>query len=81
MRRRVKVISFRNVRVFTTVDSRKASPEDVHTFTSESEMAQLKGAGEIDEDAIKKFPTTEKMATTKGKKEGEITVFRDGMMI
>lgn len=41
-------------------------------------MAQLKGAGEIDEDAIKKFPTVEKMTSTKGKKEGEITVFREG---
>lgn len=68
------------MRVFTTVDSRKASPDEVHSFTSEAEMAQLKGAGEIDEKSILKFPTVDKMATTKGKKEGDITVFREGSL-
>lgn len=43
-------------------------------------MASLKGAGEIDEKSILKFPETSKMATTKGKKEGDITVFREGTL-
>lgn len=42
-------------------------------------MASLKG-GEIDEKTIQKFPTTDKMKTQKGKKEGDITVFREGMV-
>lgn len=66
------------MRVFTQIEARKASPEEVHTFTSEAEMAALKGAGEIDEKSILKFPETSKMSTTKGKKEGDITVFREG---
>lgn len=69
------------MRVFTIVDSRKASPDEIHTFTSESEMAVLKGAGEIDEKSILKFPEVSKMQTTKGKKEGDITVFREGIII
>jgi hypothetical protein len=66
------------VRVFTTVNSRKASPDEIHSLNSEAEMAQLKCAGEIDEKSILKFPTVDKMATTNGKKEGDITVFREG---
>jgi hypothetical protein len=76
-----KIGSLRKVRVFTAVDSRKATPEEVHIFTSEAEMAQLKGAGEIDEKAIMKFPTVEKMASTPGKKDGDITVFREGKIV
>lgn len=71
-------VNFSLIRVFTTVDSRKAHPDEVHSFTSEAELAQLKGAGEIDEKSILKFPTADKMASTPGKKEGEITVFREG---
>jgi hypothetical protein len=66
------------VRVFTTVESRKATAEEIQSFTSEADMAALKGAGEIDEKSILKFPETSKMSTTKGKKEGDITVFREG---
>ena len=68
------------MRVFTQIEARKASPDEVHTFTSEAEMACLKGAGEIDEKSILKFPETSKMSTTKGKKEGDITVFREGIV-
>lgn len=66
------------MRVFTTVDSRKASPEEVKSFTNEAEESRLKGAGEIDEKSILKFPTVDQMATMQGKQEGDITVFREG---
>ncbi len=65
------------IRVFTKVDSRKATEDEINSFTKEAEMASLKG-GEIDEKTIQKFPTTDKMKTSKGKKEGDITVFREG---
>ena len=68
------------MRVFTQIETRKAHPDEVHTFTSEAEMAGLKGAGEIDEKSILKFPEVSKMSTTKGKKEGDITVFRKGIL-
>jgi Xaa-Pro aminopeptidase len=64
--------------VFTTIDGRKAAEEEIQSFTSEAELAALKGAGEIDEKSILKFPETSKMSTTPGKKEGDITVFREG---
>lgn len=67
------------MRVFTTADSKKASEDEVRSFTNEAEMAQFSGAGEIDEKSIAKFPTVDQMATTQGKSEGDITVFREGI--
>lgn len=66
------------VRVFTKVPARRATEDELHAFKNESDMASLKG-GEIDEKTILKFPTVEKMKTSKGKKEGDITVFREGI--
>ena len=66
------------MRVFTLVHSRRAPEDERHSFTSEAEMATVKGAGEIDEKTILKFPTVDKMGSHPGKKEGEMRVFREG---
>lgn len=68
------------IRVFTKVAARRATDEEIEAFTKEADVASLKG-GEIDEKSILKFPTVDKMATSKGKKEGDITVFREGELI
>ena len=65
------------VRVFTKVTSRKATIDELDSFRTEGEMASVQGS-EIDEKTLKSFPTIDKLATMKGKKEGEIRIFRDG---
>lgn len=72
--------NFSIVRVFSTVKSRRAPEDERHSFKSEAEMAVLKGAAELDEKTVSKFPTTDKMVGHPGKKEGEIRIFREGIL-
>jgi phospholipase A-2-activating protein len=65
------------VRVFTKVASRKASDDEINSFTHESEVTSLKGAEGLDQASVAKFQTTDKMHLHKGK-DGEMKVFREG---
>ena len=68
------------IRVFTKIAAKRATEDEISSFKNEADIASLKG-GEIDEKSILKFPTVDKMATNKGKKEGDITVFREGSFL
>lgn len=67
------------IRVFTRVVSKRATEDEIASFKNEAEMSSLKGA-EIDEKTIAAFPTVEDMKKHPGKKEGDIRVFRTGMV-
>jgi phospholipase A-2-activating protein len=67
-----------SIRIFSLNPDRKATEEEIHTLNSEAEMAIMKGAGELDEKTIKSFPTVEQSKGIKGKKDGEMKVFREG---
>lgn len=73
-----RIFLFSFIRVFSTVESRKAAEEEIKAFEQEADVAAMKGSEEIDEKTISKFPTVETMATNPGKKEGEMKVFREG---
>ena len=68
----------RVVRIFSRVRAKWASDEERDSFKTESEIASCQGA-ELDQSAIAKFPTVEQMGNFRGKKEGQIKVFRQGM--
>jgi len=55
-----------------------ADPEEIESLKNESELAAASGA-ELDNKTILQFPTIDKMASSVGKKEGEVRIFREGM--
>jgi phospholipase A-2-activating protein len=69
---------FRAVRTFTRNGKRIADEEEIQSLKNESELAAASGA-ELDDKTILSFPTIDKMASTIGKKEGEVRIFREGM--
>jgi phospholipase A-2-activating protein len=66
------------VRTFTRNGTRLADEEEIQSLKNESELSAASGA-ELDDKTILGFPTLDKLATTRGKKEGEIRIFREGM--
>lgn len=83
MRRRVSdkfvIISIRIVRIFTRDSTRQAAEDEIESLANEAKMAKLSNKAELDQKTLMSFDTVDKMSQIRGKKEGEIRVFRHGM--
>ena len=64
------------VRVFTRVVGRRASPDELESFEKEGELASVQGS-EIDPATVAKFPDVSRLGALRGKKEGEVKVFKE----
>ena len=65
-------------RVFSGNPARKASPEEIEDLRSQSELAAAQGPEGLSEAELAKLPSTDSLKKFKGKKDGEIRLFKNG---
>jgi len=65
-------------RIFSGNPGRKASPEEIEEFRSSSELAAAQGPEGLSEAELAKIPSVDSLKKLKGKKDGEIRLFKNG---
>mgnify|MGYP002622575587 CR=1 FL=1 len=65
-------------RVFSTDPNRKATEEEIDALERESEMAAAQGPEGLSEAELAKLPSVDSLDKIKGKRDGEIRVFKNG---
>lgn len=66
------------IRVFTSESKRYASSDELEAYEREIELAVAKGPSGISEEQLSKMPSVEQLSSFKGKKVGEVRIFRNG---
>ena len=67
-----------NTRVFSSNPNKKISSEEANEFERQSEIAASQGPEGLSEAELAKLPSVDALKRTKGKKDGEIRLFKNG---